>query len=233
MPKVDMADMADTGVMENTANILAQCRNEADTHLAEAGRNSAGRDRAKHIEAGAAVNGAAVTGPAVIGTAVTGAAETGAALTGMAVTGTAVADSSLSADLVTRTTGVGIHIGVGAILTLTRTTAIILTGTILRTGTSTTTAPYQDGDIFTPDPSVPSKTVSMLFLRIADSSSRNAVSFSSARTTFWVEQPPVVTVIGKAFFDIGHAPADHSNRRTDLQGYAAWEIHPVMKLDVQ
>jgi hypothetical protein len=46
-------------------------------------------------------------------------------------------------------------------------------------------------------------------------------------------QPPVITVIGKAFFDIGHAPADHSNRRTDLQGYAAWEIHPVMKLTVQ
>ena len=44
--------------------------------------------------------------------------------------------------------------------------------------------------------------------------------------------PPIITVIGKAFFDIGHAPADHSNRRTDLQGYAAWEIHPVMKIDV-
>ena len=43
-------------------------------------------------------------------------------------------------------------------------------------------------------------------------------------------QPQVITVIGKAFFDIGHAPADHSNRRTDLQGYAAWEIHPVMAL---
>jgi hypothetical protein len=46
-------------------------------------------------------------------------------------------------------------------------------------------------------------------------------------------QPSIITVIGKAFFDIGHAPADHSNRRSDLQGYAAWEIHPVMKLDVQ
>jgi hypothetical protein len=41
-------------------------------------------------------------------------------------------------------------------------------------------------------------------------------------------QPLVVTVIGKAFFDIGHAPVDQSNRRTDLQGYAAWEIRPVM-----
>src|SRR6476646_9918065 len=118
MPKVDMAD---TGVMANTANILVRCRDEADTRLAEAGRNSAGRDRAKHIEAGAAVNGAAVTGPAVTGTAVT---------------------------------VVGTHIGAGVTLTRTRTTAIILTGTILRTGTSMTTAPYQDGDIFTPDPSV-------------------------------------------------------------------------------
>ena len=123
MPKVDMAD---TGVMANTANILVRCRNEADTRLAEVGRNSAGRDRAKHIEAGAAVNGAAVTGPAVHGTVVTG----------------------------TAVTGVGTHIGAGVTLTRTRTTAIILTGTILRTGTSMTTAPYQDGDIFTPDPSV-------------------------------------------------------------------------------
>jgi hypothetical protein len=45
-------------------------------------------------------------------------------------------------------------------------------------------------------------------------------------------QPLIITVIGKAFFDISHAPADHSNRRTDLQGYAVWEIHPVMKLEV-
>jgi hypothetical protein len=48
-----------------------------------------------------------------------------------------------------------------------------------------------------------------------------------------LSQPPIVTVIGKAFFDIGHAPADHGNRRTDLQGYAAWEIHPMMNLNVQ
>ena len=45
-------------------------------------------------------------------------------------------------------------------------------------------------------------------------------------------EPSIVTVVGKAFFDVGHAPADHSNRRTDRQGYAAWEIHPVMKLTV-
>jgi hypothetical protein len=29
---------------------------------------------------------------------------------------------------------------------------------------------------------------------------------------------PVITVIGKSFFDIGHAPAIHSTWRTDLQG---------------
>ena len=45
-------------------------------------------------------------------------------------------------------------------------------------------------------------------------------------------QPPIITVIGKAFFDIGHAPADQSNRRRDLEGFAAWEIHPVMKLEL-
>jgi hypothetical protein len=43
----------------------------------------------------------------------------------------------------------------------------------------------------------------------------------------------VVTVTGKAFYDIAHAPADHSNRRTSPKDYAVWEIHPVMKLDVQ
>jgi hypothetical protein len=48
-----------------------------------------------------------------------------------------------------------------------------------------------------------------------------------------IAQPLIIRVIGKAFFDIGHAPADQSNRRRDLQGYAAWEIHPVMKLTVQ
>jgi hypothetical protein len=46
--------------------------------------------------------------------------------------------------------------------------------------------------------------------------------------TLTVNQAPVVTVTGKAFFDIGHAPKDQSNRRTALWGLAAWEIHPVM-----
>lgn len=44
---------------------------------------------------------------------------------------------------------------------------------------------------------------------------------------------PIITVIGKAFWDIGHAPKDQSNRRKYMPGYAVWEIHPVIKLDVQ
>jgi hypothetical protein len=139
-----MADMADTAdIMPNTANILARYRREADTSSAEAARNSSVAHR-EDIETGAAETGAAVIGAAEIGAAVTGAAATGAAVT----------VPSLSADLVTRSTGVGIHIGVGAILTRTRTTAIILTGTILRTGTIMTIAPYQEGDSLAPDPSV-------------------------------------------------------------------------------
>jgi hypothetical protein len=51
--------------------------------------------------------------------------------------------------------------------------------------------------------------------------------------TLKIREQHVITVTGKAFYDIGHAPADHSNRRTKPQGYAVWEIHPVMKLDVQ
>ena len=41
-----------------------------------------------------------------------------------------------------------------------------------------------------------------------------------------------ITVTGKAFYDIGHAPADHSNRRSTPKNYAVWEIHPVMKTEV-
>lgn len=45
-----------------------------------------------------------------------------------------------------------------------------------------------------------------------------------------IASPPVITVVGKAFWDIGHAPKDQSNRRSHLPGYAVWEIHPVMNL---
>jgi hypothetical protein len=47
-----------------------------------------------------------------------------------------------------------------------------------------------------------------------------------------VIKPPIITVIGKAFWDIGHAPKDQSNQRKYMPGYAAWEIHPVMALHV-
>jgi hypothetical protein len=43
---------------------------------------------------------------------------------------------------------------------------------------------------------------------------------------------PIITVTGKAYWDVGHAPKDQSNRRSHLPGYAAWEIHPVMNLTV-
>ena len=42
----------------------------------------------------------------------------------------------------------------------------------------------------------------------------------------------VITVTGKAFFDVDHAPPDHSNRRTKPKKLAVWEIHPVMALHV-
>jgi hypothetical protein len=42
----------------------------------------------------------------------------------------------------------------------------------------------------------------------------------------------IITVTGRAFFDVDHAPADHSNRRTKPKKYAVWEIHPLMALHV-
>ena len=48
-----------------------------------------------------------------------------------------------------------------------------------------------------------------------------------------LNEAPIVTVVGKAFWDLGHAPKDQSNRRSHQPGYAVWEIHPVMKIDVQ
>jgi hypothetical protein len=47
-----------------------------------------------------------------------------------------------------------------------------------------------------------------------------------------IREQHVITVTGKAFYDIAHAPADHSNRRRTPQDYAVWEIHPVMKMEV-
>src|SRR5437016_3125161 len=47
--------------------------------------------------------------------------------------------------------------------------------------------------------------------------------------TLKIREPHVITVTGKAFYDIAHAPADHSNRRRTPKDYAVWEIHPAMK----
>jgi hypothetical protein len=56
---------------------------------------------------------------------------------------------------------------------------------------------------------------------------------TSSAKKLTLDQTPVVTVTGKAFFDVGHSLKDQkSNRRSHLPGYAAWEIHPVMKLDI-
>jgi hypothetical protein len=39
-------------------------------------------------------------------------------------------------------------------------------------------------------------------------------------------------VTGKTHFDVGHSRKDQkSNRRSHLPSYAAWEIHPVMKIE--
>src|SRR5690349_16951605 len=50
---------------------------------------------------------------------------------------------------------------------------------------------------------------------------------------FRLTQHPVITVIGKAFYDIDHSGNDtHNNRRNYDQSLAVWEIHPVMKMTV-
>ncbi len=47
-----------------------------------------------------------------------------------------------------------------------------------------------------------------------------------------IREPHIITVTGKAFFDVQHVSADNSNRRTKPKKYAVWEIHPVMALHV-
>ena len=82
---------------------------------------------------------------------------------------------------------------------------------------------------------------SISLLRIVGRPRRRALSLMSvgfstitrARShALKIREPHVITVTGKAFYDIGHAPADHSNRRSTPKGYAVWEIHPVMKMEV-
>jgi hypothetical protein len=47
-----------------------------------------------------------------------------------------------------------------------------------------------------------------------------------------VREQHVITVTGKAFFDVQHVSADNSNQRANSKKYAVWEIHPVMALHV-
>jgi len=107
-----MANVVGTAdIMANPANILARGRCEADKSSAEAGRNSAAANR-ENTETGVAVIGAAIGG----------------------IIDSPVTDSCSSVDLVIRTPGLGTPAGAGAFLTR-LTTAIILTGIILRMGT--------------------------------------------------------------------------------------------------
>ena len=59
----------------------------------------------------------------------------------------------------------------------------------------------------------------------------NAASVKTAHKLI-IREPHVIMVTGKAFYDIGHAPADHSNRRSTPKGHAVSEIHRVMKMEV-
>jgi hypothetical protein len=56
---------------------------------------------------------------------------------------------------------------------------------------------------------------------------------TSSAKKLTLNQTPVVTVTGRAFFDVGHSLKDQKlNRRSHLPDYAAFEIHPVMKIHV-
>jgi len=54
------------------------------------------------------------------------------------------------------------------------------------------------------------------------------------RSRLALQKKPVITVTGKAFYDIDHAPKDRSNQRGKpfAPGYSVWEIHPVMGMAV-
>lgn len=53
-------------------------------------------------------------------------------------------------------------------------------------------------------------------------------------STFQLIHKPVITVIGKAFYDTDHSGKDiRNNRRPRDKTKAVWEIHPVMKMEVR
>jgi hypothetical protein len=47
-----------------------------------------------------------------------------------------------------------------------------------------------------------------------------------------LNQRPVITVVGKAFYDAVHEKKSTPNRRKDNLNVTVWEIHPVMRLTV-
>jgi hypothetical protein len=57
---------------------------------------------------------------------------------------------------------------------------------------------------------------------------RDFLFHTSSAKKLTLNETSVVTVIGKAFWDLGHAPKDQSNRRKHMPGYPVWEIHPAM-----
>jgi hypothetical protein len=56
-------------------------------------------------------------------------------------------------------------------------------------------------------------------------------SFKESQT-LEIREPHIITVTGKAFYDVGHASPENANRRTKPKKYAVWEIHPVIALHV-
>jgi hypothetical protein len=80
---------------------------------------------------------------------------------------------------------------------------------------------------------IPAKPQSCKIRNMVFSWTRTRFPFhTSSAKKLNVTDPPIITVIGKAYFDVGHAPKDQSNWRKYLPGYAAWEIHPVMKIEL-
>jgi hypothetical protein len=55
-----------------------------------------------------------------------------------------------------------------------------------------------------------------------------------SKSKLTLAKTPVITVIGKAFYDIDHADKARSNQRPSpfKPGYAVWEVHPAMSLTV-
>jgi hypothetical protein len=79
------------------------------------------------------------------------------------------------------------------------------------------------------------RTACCPFARPKTAKTKNSGAFPFSLKTsqkLKIGEPHVIAVTGKAFYDVAHAPADHSNRRSKPEGYAVWEIHPVMALQV-